>query len=53
MQQSVSDMHTIAKYAKENTRRNLTDIKEYINFMDKNEAHISLRKLDPEASRVW
>jgi hypothetical protein len=53
MQQSVSDMQTIAAYAKENTGRNLTDIKEYINFMDKNEAHISLRKSDPEAGRVW
>jgi hypothetical protein len=53
MQQSVSDMQTIAEYAKENTGRNLTDIEEYINFMDKNEAHISLRKSDPEAGRVW
>jgi hypothetical protein len=53
IQQNASAMHTIAAYAKENTGRNLTDIGEYIKFMDNNDAHISLRESDPEAGRVW
>lgn len=53
IEQSASVIQTIAAYAKENTGRNLVDIEEYIKFMDKNGAHVSLRESDSEAGRVW